>query len=174
MVEIKIKYTNKELDFTSKKEYIKENILIHYGQLAAEKASTPISMSDSSTLMDLESEMCLKILNTWEINKYNLDAEQILSENILLNREKFIYKMLLGKILRLIPGGVTIISIGINNSIARRFTQALGYAVSELCSSYINLAVNEEHVEAAEIFTKEALEDLIESYLIEYNKTVLN
>lgn len=174
MVEIKIKYTNKELDFTSKKEYIKENILIHYGQLAAEKASTPISMSDSSTLMDLESEMCLKILNTWEINKYNLDAEQILSENILLNREKFIYKMLLGKILRLIPGGVTIISIGINNSIARRFTQALGYAVSELCSSYINLAVNKEHVEAAEIFTKEALEDLIESYLIEYNKTVLN
>lgn len=174
MVEIKIKYTNKELDFTSKKEYIKENILIHYGQLAAEKASTPISMSDSSTLMDLESEMCLKILNTWEINKYNLDADQILSENILLNREKFIYKMLLGKILRLIPGGVTIISIGINNSIARRFTQALGYAVSELCLSYINLAVNEEHVEAAEIFTKEALEDLIESYLIEYNKTVLN
>lgn len=174
MVEIKIKYTNKELDFTSKKEYIKENILIHYGQLAAEKASTPISMSDSSTLMDLESEMCLKILNTWEINKYNLDADQILSENILLNREKFIYKMLLGKILRLIPGGVTIISIGINNSIARRFTQALGYAVSELCSSYINLAVNKEHVEAAEIFTKEALEDLIESYLIEYNKTVLN
>lgn len=174
MVEIKIKYTNKELDFTSKKEYIKENILIHYGQLAAEKASTPISMSDSSTLMNLESEMCLKILNTWEINKYNLDAEQILSENILLNREKFIYKMLLGKILRLIPGGVTIISIGINNSIARRFTQALGYAVSELCSSYINLAVNKEHVEAAEIFTKEALEDLIESYLIEYNKTVLN
>lgn len=174
MVEIKIKYTNKELDFTSKKEYIKENILIHYGQLAAEKASTPISMSDSSILMDLESEMCLKILNTWEINKYNLDAEQILSENILLNREKFIYKMLLGKILRLIPGGVTIISIGINNSIARRFTQALGYAVSELCLSYINLAVNEEHVEAAEIFTKEALEDLIESYLIEYNKTVLN
>jgi len=174
MEEIKIKYTNKELDFTSKKEYIKENILIPYGQLAADKASTPISMSDSSTLMDLESEMCLKILNTWEINKYNLDAEQILSENILLNREKFIYKMLLGKILRLIPGGVTIISIGINNSIARRFTQALGYAVSELCSSYINLAVNEEHVEPVEIFTKEALEDLIESYLIEYNKTVLN
>lgn len=173
-MEIKIKYTNKELDFTSKKEYINKNILIPYGQLAAEKASTPISMSDSSILMDLESEMCLKILNTWEINKYNLDVEQILSENILLNREKFIYKMLLGKILRLIPGGVTIISIGINNSIARRFTQALGYAVSELCSSYINLAVNEKNIDISEIFTKESLEDLIENYLIEYNKTVLN
>lgn len=172
-MEIKIKYTNKELDFTSKKEYINKNILIPYGQLAAEKASTPISMSDSSILMDLESEMCLKILNTWEINKYNLDVEQILSENILLNREKFIYKMLLGKILRLIPGGVTIISIGINNSIARRFTQALGYAVSELCSSYINLAVNEKNIDISEIFTKESLEDLIENYLIEYNKTVL-
>lgn len=173
-MEIRIKYKNKELDFTSKKEYINENILIPYGQLAAEKASTPISMSDSSMLMDLESEMCLKILNIWEINKYNLDVDQILSENILLNREKFIYKMLLGKILRLIPGGVTILSIGINNSLARRFTQALGYAVSELCSSYINLVVDEKHVDPIEIFTKEALEDLIESYLIEYNKTVLN
>ena len=174
IVEIRIKYTNKELDFNSKKEYINDNILIPYGQLAAEKASTPISISDSSILMDLESEMCLKILNTWEVNKYNLDAEHILNKNILLNREKFIYKMLLGKILRLIPGGVTIISIGINNSLARRFTQALGYAVSQLCSSYINLAINEKYVEPIEIFTKEAVEDLMESYLIEYNKTVLN
>ncbi|MEW9078189.1 hypothetical protein [Terrisporobacter glycolicus] len=173
-MEIKIKYLNKELDFTSKKEYINENILIPYGELAAEKAFTPTSMSDSSMLMDLESEMCLKILNTWEVNKYNLDAKQILNENILLDQEKFIYKMLLGKILRLIPGGVTIISIGINNSIARRFTQALGYAVSELCSSYINLAINEKYVEIVDVFTKEAVEDLMESYLIEYNKTVLN
>ncbi|WP_018591600.1 hypothetical protein [Terrisporobacter glycolicus] len=173
-MEIKIKYLNKELDFTSKKEYINENILIPYGELAAEEAFTPISMSDSSMLMDLESEMCLKILNTWEVNKYNLDAKQILNENILLDQEKFIYKMLLGKILRLIPGGVTIISIGINNSIARRFTQALGYAVSELCSSYINLAINEKYVEIVDVFTKEAVEDLMESYLIEYNKTVLN
>lgn len=173
-MEIKIKYLNKELDFTSKKEYINENILIPYGELAAEKAFTPISMSDSSMLMDLESEMCLKILNTWEVNKYNLDAKQILNENILLDQEKFIYKMLLGKILRLIPGGVTIISIGINNSIARRFTQALGYAVSELCSSYINLTINEKYVAIVDVFTKEAVEDLMESYLIEYNKTVLN
>lgn len=171
---IKIKYTNENLDFASKKEYIKENILVEYGQLAAEKAFTPISMSDSSILMDLEIEMCLKILNTWEINKYNIDANHILNENIFKDREKFIYKMLLGKILRLIPGGVTIISIGINASIARRFTQALGYAISELCSSYIDLVINKKDVNETEIFTKEAVEDLMESYLIEYNKTVLN
>lgn len=173
-MDIKAKYTNEELDFTSKKEYINENILVQYGQLAAQKASIPISISDSSILMDLEMEMCLKILNIWEVDKYNLDGKQILNENIFVDREKFIYKILLGKILRLIPGGVTIISIGINDSLARRLTQALGYAISELCSSYIKLVINKDCINLENVFTKEALEDLMESYLIEYNKTVLN
>ena len=171
---IKIKYKNEKLNFTSKKEYIKENILIEYGELAAQTASSPISISDSSIFMDLESKMCLKIFDIWEVDKYNLDGEIILNEKIFINKEKFIYKMLIGKILRLIPGGVTIISIGINASLARRFTQALGYAISELCSLYVNLATNESNVNHLEIFTKDAIEDLMESYLIEYNKTVLN
>ena len=171
---INIKNTNEELNFTSKKEYIKDNILIEYGQLAAKIAINPISISDSSIFMDLESEMCLKIFDIWEVDKYDLDGEIILKENIFIDKEKFIYKMLLGKILRLIPGGVTIISIGINASLARRFTQALGYAISELCSSYVNLATNKRDVNPLEIFTKDAVEDLMESYLIEYNKTVLN
>lgn len=117
-MDIKVQYTNEELDFTSKKEYIKENIFV--------------------------------------------------------NEEKFIYKTLLGKILRLIPGGVTILSIGINASLAKRFTQALGYAMSELCSSFIESVINKENVDLIEIFTKENLENAMESYLIEYNKTVLN
>ena len=171
---INIKNTNEELNFTSKKEYIKDNILIEYGQLAAKIAFNPISISDSSIFMDLENEMCLKIFDIWEVDKYDLDGETILKEKIFIDKEKFIYKMLLGKILRLIPGGVTIISIGINASLAKRFTQALGYAISELCSSYVNLATNKSNVNPLEIFTKNAVEDLMESYLIEYNKTVLN
>lgn len=173
-MDIKVQYTNEELDFTSKKEYIKENILLKYGEEAEKKAATPISISDSSILMDLERKMCLEIFNTWEANKYNLDANNILNENIFVNEEKFIYKTLLGKILRLIPGGVTILSIGINASLAKRFTQALGYAMSELCSSFIESVINKENVDLIEIFTKENLENAMESYLIEYNKTVLN
>lgn len=173
-MDIKIKYVNKELDFTSKKEYIKENILLKYGEEAAKKAFKPISISDSSILIDLEKEMCLEIFNTWEANKYNLDAEHILNEIIFINEEKFIYKILIGKILRLIPGGVTILSIGINASLANRFTQALGYAISELCAAYIKLIINKEKVNTVEIFSKENIEDAMESYLIEYNKTVLN
>ena len=173
-MDIKVQYTNEELDFTSKKEYIKENILLKYGEEAENKAATPISISDSSILMDLERKMCLEIFNIWEANKYNLDANNILNENIFVNEEKFIYKTLLGKILRLIPGGVTILSIGINASLAKRFTQALGYAMSELCSSFIESVINKENVDLIEIFTKENLENAMESYLIEYNKTVLN
>ena len=174
MMEIKIKYKNKNSNFTSKKGYIEKNLLIEYGDLAAKIASSPISISDSSIFMDLESEMCLKIFDIWEVDKYNLDGKKILEENIFINKEKFIYKMLLGKILRLIPAGVTILSIGINASLARRFTQALGYALSELCLSYINLLESRENVDPNEIFTKDAVEDFMESYLIEYNKTVLN
>lgn len=173
-MDIKVQYTNKELDFTSKKEYIKENILLKYGEEAEKKAATPISISDSSILMDLERKMCLEIFSTWEANKYNLDANNILNENIFVNEEKFIYKTLLGKILRLIPGGVTILSVGINASLAKRFTQALGYAMSELCSSFIESVINKENIDLIEIFTKENLENAMESYLIEYNKTVLN
>lgn len=172
-MEIKIKCTNDELDIDSKKEYINKNILLKYGQLAAEKASTPISMSDSSTLMDLEIEMSTKILSIWEIDKYNLDANYLLNEVIFAKKEKFIYRTLIGKILRLIPGGVTIISVGINDSLARRFTQALGYAISELTLSYIKSA-NSKNLKLEEFFTKESLEDLMDNYLIEYNKTVLN
>lgn len=173
-MEIKISFKNEELNFASKKEYIEEKILREYGQLAAEKASTPISMSDSSILMDLEKEMCVKIFNILEMNKYNLDSNKILEENIFVDEDKFIYKMLLGKILRLIPGGVTIISIGLNASVARRFTQALGYGILELCLSYINSHTDKNDVNPIDIFTKESLEDFMDSYLIEYNKTVLN
>ena len=118
--------------------------------------------------------MCLEILNTWEIFKYNTDAEYILKGSILSNRDKFIYKTLLGKILRLIPAGVTIMSVGINSSLARRFTMALGYAISELSAIYIDMIIDDKQVDPLDIFTKEAIEDLMESFLIEYNKTVSN
>ena len=118
--------------------------------------------------------MCLKILNAWEINKFKTDAEYILKGSILLNKDKFIYKTLIGKIMRLIPGGVTILSIGINSSLARRFTLALGYSMSQLSTTYINLVIENKDIDPLNIFTKEAIEDLMESYLIEYNKTVTN
>ena len=153
---------------------INNNILQKYGEKAANMASTPISMSDSYMLMDIEEEMCLEILNTWEIFKYNTDAEYILKGSILSNRDKFIYKTLLGKILRLIPAGVTIMSVGINSSLAKRFTMALGYAISELSAIYIDMIIDDKQVDPLDIFTKEAIEDLMESFLIEYNKTVSN
>lgn len=173
-MEIEKAYKDKELNFASKKEYITENILQTYGKMAAERASTPISISQSSILIDLEIEMSLKILNIWELDKYNVDVNYLLNEIIFDEKEKFIYRILLGKILRLIPKGVTIISVGIDNSLAKRFTEALGYAISELCSSYINLVVDKQNINLREAFKKEAIEDLMENYLIEYNKTVLN
>ena len=111
------------------------NILEEYADKASEIAKLPISIHETNNLMELEEEMCLKILNAWEINKFKTDAEYILKGSILLNKDKFIYKTLIGKIMRLIPGGVTILSIGINSSLARRFTLALGYSMSQLSTT---------------------------------------
>ena len=155
-------------------KYKVNNILEEYADKASEIAKLPISIHETNNLMDLEEEMCLKILNAWEINKFKTDAEYILKGSILLNKDKFIYKTLIGKIMRLIPGGVTILSIGINSSLARRFTLALGYSMSQLSTTYINLVIENKDIDPLNIFTKEAIEDLMESYLIEYNKTVTN
>lgn len=163
-----------ELNFDMKKQDVNENVLIKYGEKAAQMALTPISMSESNTLMPIEIEMCYEIFKNWEIDKYKTDVDYILNNSVLSNRDKFIYRILLGKILRLIPAGVTILSVGINASLAKRFTLALGYAISELNATYISEVINDKEVDVLDIFTKEAIEDLMESYLIEYNKTVLN
>ena len=40
--------------------------------------------------------------------------------------------------------------------------------------AFIESVINKENVDSIEIFTKENLENEMESYLIEYNKTVSN
>ncbi|WP_455539436.1 hypothetical protein [Terrisporobacter sp.] len=165
---------NRKNRFNLIEENIYNNLILEYGEKAEKLVSMPISIYDTHILMDLEEEMCFNILNSWEINKYKTNAEYILKGSILSNGDKFIYKTLIGKILRLIPGGVTILSIGINSSLARRFTLALGYAISKLSNIYISLVISDKDVNPLDVFTQEAIEDLMENYLVEYNKTVSN
>lgn len=170
---MELKNKTRKLEFKEVENTIDE-LLNEYGEKAAEIAKSPISIYETESLMSLQEEMSLKIFNTFEIDKYKTTGQYILKSSISANREKYIYKTLLGKILRLIPAGVTILSVGINSSLARRFTLALGYAISQLSKVYINLIIDNKDMDAADVFTKEAIEDLMESYLIEYNKTVLN
>lgn len=176
MEELKGKDFNfeKEIDFDSKKEYINKNVLLKYSEEAAKVAATPISLSDSIKLMPIEKEMCEKILNIWEIDKYNAKSHSIINSTIMSRPEKYIQRTMTGKILRLIPGGVTILSIGIKDSIARRFTLALGHAFSELSALYIEQVFENNELNVMDVFTQDAIEDKIDAYLIEYNKTVLN
>lgn len=164
----------KEIDFDFKKKYINENILLKYSEEAAKEAVIPISLSDLVKLMPIEKEMCEKILDIWEIDKYNANTNSIINSTIMSQPEKYIKKTITGKILRLIPGGVTILSIGIKDSIARRFTLALGHAFSELSALYIQQVCENKDVDVMDVFTQDAIEDKIDAYLIEYNKTVLN
>ena len=166
---MELKNKTRKLEFKEVENTIDE-LLNEYGEKAAEIAKSPISIYETENLMSLQEEMSLKIFNTFEIDKYKTTGQYILKSSISANREKYIYKTLLGKILRLIPAGVTILSVGINSSLAR----ALGYAISQLSKVYINLIMDNKDMDAADVFTKEAIEDLMESYLIEYNKTVLN
>ncbi len=171
-MDIKVDYTN--LDFRCKKEYIKENILIKYGDIVAKKASTPLSMSETSVLVEPQLEMCLEILDIWEMKKYNSKVYDVINNKVFYNKEKFVYKLLLGKSLTLMPAGVTIISIGMNRGVARRLTQGLGYAISELCQLCIKSSKEEKNLNLKEVFNKESIEDLMEVYLIEFNKKEYN
>lgn len=162
------------MDIEEKRKYVDENVLVKYGKKASEIAAVPIFFSEAQKLIPLESEMCKSILSFWEINKYNVDIDSLINSTILSQPSKFIQHILTGRILRLIPGGVTILSVGINASLAKRFTKAFGHAISELSYSYIQLINNGITMEVEEVFSKEAIENTMDSYLLEYNKTVSN
>lgn len=163
---------NKTMNIDEKRDYIKENILPKYEKIAIEKAQPPISYGDAKVLMPLMVEMCNEIFDIWNIEEYNLNRNELLNEIMLKEEEKFIGKVLMSKILRLIPGGVTIISVGLNHKVVKRFTMALGYAVSDLTYSYILLTTTGVNMEIKNVFTREAIEDKMDDFLVEYNKTV--
>ena len=116
----------------------------------------------------------MNILHIWGIDKYSGALESILSTTILSQAGKFIAKTLTGNLLKLIPGGGTVLGIGVNTTVATSFTLALGYAISELSYKYVVSIKDGKEVPILEIFTNEAILNMINENLKIAKKGVQN
>ena len=148
-----------------KRKFINRTVIPGYGAAAAAAAISPIPLSDSAMLIPIQSTMCIKILCLWGVDKYSGALESILSTTILSQAGKFVAKTLTGNLLKFIPGFGTVLGTGINTVVASSFTVALGYAISELSYKYVNLIKDGKEVAILDIFTNEAIVDLINQYL---------
>lgn len=157
-----------------KKKFINNTVIPGYGVAAAAAAASPIPLSDSAVLIPIQTGMCMNILHIWGIDKYSGALESILSSTILSQAGKFIAKTLTGNLLKLIPGGGTVLGIGINATVASSFTLALGYAISELSYKYVKLIKDGKEVAILDIFTNEAIVNMINQYLKMNKKGVAN
>lgn len=148
-----------------KRKFINRTVIPGYGAAAAAAAISPIPLSDSAMLIPIQSTMCINILCLWGVDKYSGALESILSTTILSQAGKFVAKTLTGNLLKFIPGFGTVLGTGINTVVASSFTVALGYAISELSYKYVNLIKDGKEVAILDIFTDEAIVDLINQYL---------
>lgn len=148
-----------------KRKFINRTVIPGYGAAAAAAAISPIPLSDSAMLIPIQSTMCINILCLWGVDKYSGALESILSTTILSQAGKFVAKTLTGNLLKFIPGFGTVLGTGINTVVASSFTVALGYAISELSYKYVNLIKDGKEVAILDIFTNEAIVDLINQYL---------
>lgn len=157
----------KELDacIDKKRIFINKTIIPGYVTAAATAAISPIPFSDSALLIPIQSGMCMNILYIWKIDKYSGALESILSTTILSQAGKFVARTLNGNLLKVIPGFGTALGAGINAAVASSFTLALGYAISELSYKYVNLIKDGNEVPFLDIFTNEAILNLINESL---------
>lgn len=157
-----------------KKKFINNTVIPGYGVAATAAAASPIPLSDSAMLIPIQTGMCMNILHIWGIDKCSGALESILSSTILSQAGKFIAKTLTGNLLKLIPGGGTVLGIGVNATVASSFTLALGYAISELSYKYIKLIKDGKDIAILDVFTNEAIINMINQYFKMSKKGVVN
>ena len=148
-----------------KRKFINRTVIPGYGAAAAAAAISPIPLSDSAMLIPIQSTMCINILCLWGVDKYSGALESILSTSILSQAGKVVANTLTGNLLKFIPGFGTVLGTGINTVVASSFTVALGYAISELSYKYVNLIKDGKEIDILDIFTNEAIVDLINENL---------
>ncbi len=109
---------------------------------AAGVAATPIPISDAPVLMGIQATMCMKILSTYNIKIGNKTILALIQGTLISN----FGKMLVGWILKFIPGGSLI-----NAAVAAGITKALGNTLLYFADKYVNAkASGEQWVETFE------------------------
>ena len=109
---------------------------------AAGVAATPIPISDAPVLIGIQTTMCVKILSTYNIKVGNKTILALIQGTLISN----FGKMLVGWILKFIPGGSLI-----NATVAAGITKALGNTLLYFANKYVKAkASGEQWVETFE------------------------
>ena len=150
---------------------VREQIIKPYSQKASKEAEVYIYYTEAEQrVVPLEKEMAYRILSTWKLDLYDVDFDEIVDSLIFIPEGRFMDSLFHTKILRLLPAGVTIHSIGISPTLAERLTLAMGHAISEMSCTYFTSLRKGEKVEAKDVYKYETFVNLIDDYLVEYNK----
>lgn len=150
---------------------VREQIINPYAEKAMEEAKTYIYYTEADQrILPLEKEMAYRILCTWKLDLYNVDYEEVVDSLIFIPKENFMDRLFHTKILRLLPAGVTIHSVGISPTLAERLTLAMGHAISEMSCTFFTSLRKGEKVEAKDVYKFDTFVDLMDDYLVEYNK----
>lgn len=167
-----IKSLDRALD--KKKKFINTKIVPGYGVTAAGIAATPVPLSDAAILLPMQTGMCMNILYLWGIDQYKGMVEGVMSSAIISQAGKYVAKTLTGNLVKLIPGAGSLIGGSINAAVASSFTIALGYAVSELSYKYVVAVKEGKNVDIFDIFTNDAIVNLIKENLKLHKKGASN
>ena len=119
---LKIKYSLEEKEKQAKKII---NLAV---TAAAGVAATPIPISDAPVLIGIQTTMCVKILSIYNIKVGNKTILALIQGTLISN----FGKMLVGWILKFIPGGSII-----NATIAVGITKALGNTLLYFAKKYV-------------------------------------
>lgn len=150
---------------------VREQIIKPYSQKASKEAEVYIYYTEAEQrVVPLEKEMAYRILSTWKLDLYDVDFDEIVDSLIFIPEGRFMDYLFHTKILRLLPAGVTIHSVGISPTLAERLTLAMGHAISEMSCTYFTSLRKGEKVEAKDVYKYQTFIDLMDDYLVEYNK----
>lgn len=135
--------------------------IVHAGAAkAAAFAASPLPFSDTPLLIANQTWMIAQLSSLWDLET----LPSLIGGGLSLQLVAQLGRSAAGNLLKLIPGGGSVVGGTINASIASAFTAALGYALNELCLRFSEDAYQGKSNPLSDYFSIETIKELIESY----------
>lgn len=151
------------------KKNINNKVIPMYTVTSGAIGASPIPMSDSVLLIPVQVTMSMHIMNNYGVDKTKGTINGFVGSIVISQVGKVLAKSLLGNMLKFIPGIGSGVGATINATVAVAITTAVGKAISELCYRYSIAIINGEDIGIEEIFTSDAISNLISNF---YKKEV--
>lgn len=146
------------------KNHINKVVIPSYVASAIATAAVPIPFADAAVLTPLQFTMSVHILKLYGIDKCKNTIVSIVQSTIISQIGKMLSKTLVGNIVKLIPGGGSIVGASINATIAGSITAAIGYAISDLSYRYSRAVLEGKNIDILDIFNSDMIKQAIKAF----------